>query len=48
MWRLKQGVPAKEVAADEEKEVCAKYPYMQYVYDNLTTKKYIKMLRNRI
>lgn len=46
--RMKQGVPAKEIAVDEIKEVCEKYPHMRGIYDDLTKKSYTKMLRNRI
>ena len=45
---MKQGIPAKEVAADEIKEVCERYPHMKGIYDDLTKKSYTKMLRNRI
>lgn len=46
--RLKQGVPLNEVVGNEEAEVCGKFPHMHYIYDNLSKKRYTKLLRSRI
>ena len=45
---MRQGIPAKEVAADEMRAVCKRFPHLKGVYDNLTKKSYMKMMRNRI
>ena len=45
---MKKGEAVEEVVKQEKNEICKRYPHMKGVYEDITKKEYIKMLRNRI